>query len=290
MIRMIRGEGGRMSRAVRLSVGTAVLAQWMSGAGPDVPARSFLLRGLPLAVGLTLLAALVRGGELLRQETGAGTLARWGMLVWLGAEWLGAVRDAQRLCWEQFGSMAVIGILPLLLAAGWTLPAEGFTRAARILWVLAGVGILLCVAGLWGQLRWESLVEPPLPGADALSGGGVRLPVYAGYFLLPDQPEQAEGKGRPAPVGWLPVEAFLLEGGCRLGMEMVFGPADGSPGSELLRVWTLGMFSRMDALFLLLWLTAALFRICFLLFLIRGLLRQLAQPATRRLPGTEAGR
>ena len=101
-----------------------------------------------------------------------------------------------------------------------------------------------------------------------------RIEVIPAEEIFDREPELLRyAKSRLPRTVWLPMEAFLLEGGVRLGQELLFG-CSAYPGAELLRAWTLGSVSRMDALFLLLWLAAALFRICFL----TRILRLLAEP------------
>ena len=60
-------------------------------------------------------------------------------------------------------------------------------------------------------------------------------------------------------------------GSVLLWIALLFGARQGSglPGYELLRSWTLGAFSRFDAVFLLLWLAAMFFRICVLAHILR---------------------
>ena len=245
-----------------LSVGAAVFARCMAASGGDVPVRVFLLRGLPLAFGMVLLSALAAEKDLFDGNTLFCKACRMLLLLWAVAELVDAIREAQTLCWEQFSSMAVIGFLPLLFAAGWCLAPEPFSRAAKILWLLAVVGVFIGIAGLAGQFHWQNLLE-----AAPSRSGRVTLPLYAEYFLLPLTAEKPMEHRLPRTV-WLPMGAFLLEGGYRLGQELLFG-GSAYPGVELLRAWTLGGFSRMDALFLLVWLAAALFRICFLTRVIR---------------------
>lgn len=250
------------SGVLRLSVAAAVFARCMAASGSDVPARVFLLRGLPLAFGMVLLSVLVTEKDLFDGNTLFCKVCRAVLLLWAAAELLDAIRETQTLCWEQFSSMAVIGFLPLLFAAGWCLAPETFSRAAKILWVLAVAGVFIGIAGLAGQFHWQNLLE-----AAPSRSGRVMLPLYAEYFLLPLAAEKSMENRLPRTV-WLPMGAFLLEGCYRLGQELLFGSGS-YPSMELLRAWTLGGFSRMDALFLLVWLAAALFRICFLTRVIR---------------------
>ena len=60
-------------------------------------------------------------------------------------------------------------------------------------------------------------------------------------------------------MSWLPWLTFLAQAGLTAGMCLVFGAAD-YPEQELLRAWSADVFSRMDALLLLIWLTCAIFR------------------------------
>ena len=126
----------------------------------ELSARSFLLWGLPAALGLCLLSALL-AAELQARElfSGKGVFSRLGCGVsglWFAVELIRTVRTAQEVCWSQFSSMAVLSVLPLLLWAGWALPEAVLDRSSRVLWWLAGLGALLCAAGLAGQLHWQN--------------------------------------------------------------------------------------------------------------------------------------
>ena len=180
-----------------------------------------------------------------------------------------AVRDAQTICWEQFSSMAVIGALPLLVLAGWCLSPQVFSRAAKILWVLVVVVGVICIAGLAGQFRWQNLLETTAVFSRAINK--INIPIYAEYFALSLVDSKETSTQTSYRMSWLPLGAFLLEVGCRLGIELLFGSAQDYPGYELLRAWTLGMFSRLDSLILLVWLTIGLFRICLLVQILRTL-------------------
>ena len=67
----------------------------------------------------------------------------------------------------------------------------------------------------------------------------------------------------PRRVLFLPWLTFLAQVCLAAGICLVFGGTD-YPEQELLRAWSVGIFSRMDALLLLIWLTCAVFRIGFL--------------------------
>ena len=139
----------------------------------ELSARSFLLWGLPAAQGLCLLSALLAAEFQAREFfSGKGVFSRLGCGVsglWFAVELIRTVRTAQEVCWSQFSSMAALSVLPLLLWAGWALPEAVFDRSSRVLWWLAGLGALLCAAGL---VRAAAL-------AEFISG---IVPFYRGRF------------------------------------------------------------------------------------------------------------
>ena len=104
----------------------------------ELSARSFLLWGLPAALGLCLLSALLAAEFQARELfSGKGVFSRLGCGVsglWFAVELIRTVRTAQEVCWSQFSSMAALSVLPLLLWAGWALPEAVFDRSSRVLW------------------------------------------------------------------------------------------------------------------------------------------------------------
>ena len=242
--------------------------------GAPVTARSFLLRGLPMTLALVLITALTAGAELradscfsgadLRSRVVCGGLGLW--FVWEAVE---TFRQAQELCWENFSSMAMLGLLPLLLWAGWKLEPSVLVRCAPILCWAAALAGLLGLLGLNGQFHWESLMMQ----ADAQT---IILPLYPEYFALP---LFCPAKQVRCAV-WLPVKAFILAGSFALCTELVFGAGNALPGIELLRAGRLGSISRFDALVLLVWLAAAMFRFCMLVQVVRQLAGRLWGRAT----------
>ena len=126
---------------------------------------------------------------------------------------------------------------------------------ARVLWWFVLLGEGLCLAGIAGQMEWFYLLEPDAVQLARLP----RAPLYAEYLLWPLLIEE------PAPrrVLFLPWLTFLAQVCLAGGICLVFGGTD-YPEQELLRAWSVGIFSRMDALLLLIWLTCAVFRIGFL--------------------------
>lgn len=72
---------------------------------------------------------------------------------------------------------------------------------------------------------------------------------------------------------WLPVWGFAVQAAALLGGALLFG-SGAYPRLELLRAWSSGSFSRMDALLLLLWLLCAVYRTAMLCAAIRLLWQQ----------------
>ena len=181
------------------------------------------------------------------------------------ALWLGAV-SMVCLCilTAEFSSMALLGFLPLLLWAGWAIPPASWNASARVLWWFAAVGGVVCLLGLAGQLHWYRLFTPAQPAA-----AGWNVPVYAEYFagaLL------CSARSARRTV-WLPVWGFAVQAATLLGSALLFGSST-YPRLELLRAWSSGSFSRMDALLLLLWLLCAVYRAAMLCAAIRLLWQQ----------------
>lgn len=180
--------------------------------------------------------------------------------VWLCAELFQTVWAAQQLCLQAFSSMAVIGLLPLLLWAGFCILPERWEAPGRVLWWL----LILCgavfLAGVAGQFRWERL-------ALTQTDSSVQTLLYAEFFLLPMLCKNTS----PKAGFFLPVFSCGVRAGIVLLFVLLFS-GRGYPAQELLRAWSLGAFSRMDTLLALLWLTCAVLRICFLAGAARRLL------------------
>lgn len=260
-------QTGSFRAAVPLSVLTAVLGQCITS-GSAMPARLLLLQGLPMALGIGLLSACLmpaEGEEGLRSETGIRPRLLCLLLsVWFGAELWETLWQAQQVCREQFSSMAVLGVLPLLLWAGWQLKPDVFSRSAGVLWWALALAGLACVGSLHGQLHWENL----FPAAEPT--GNLCFPLYAESIAWP----LLFGKRGCTERRCFRLPFLTLAGlfGFALGRELLFGSGRPLPRDELLRTGTLGRVSRLDAAFLLVWLAAALFRGCFLVRVLRELL------------------
>ena len=127
---------------------------------------------------------------------------------------------------------------------------------------------LVCLTGLAGQMDWAHLLT-----ADAVQlARWPRVPLYAEYLFWP----LLAGYEEPRSMSWLPWLTFLAQAGLTAGMCLVFGAAD-YPAQELLRAWSADVFSRMDALLLLIWLTCAIFRTGFLCAAVRTVWQRAVQ-------------
>ena len=259
--------------ALGLGMVTATLAGSFYGKAGAYSARSVLLLGLLSALAL---AALCRMFALWAQKTGlldgSGFLPRlagWGFFLWFGVEFVRTAVTAQTVCREHFASNALIAVLPLLLLASWQLNAAALDRAARALWWLLAAGVLVCLAGLWDQMSWPRLLaDSPAP---LLADGWPPAALYPEYFALP-----LLCRERELPKGaLLPFYHYAAQGSYALVLALVMGQpgAPGYAGVELLRAWGMGYFSRLDAFLLLVWLAAALWRLCLLAFVLRRLVR-----------------
>lgn len=244
--------------AVALSITVAALAEPFPPALPQM-----LLQGAAAAVISGVLAAWV--GVCCRPCGLLGRcIYRTVLAVLLVAELVQTAVQAQYVCRQEFASMALIGLLPLLLWAGWKLPLSGWEAPARVLWRLAALGGAVCVLGLWGQMHWERLVLLP----DGAAGEWT-TPLYAEYFLLP----VLGGKQKPCRTLFLPMGTYCIRMCAALSFALVFG-ASRYPARELLRAWSVGAFSRMDAFLILIWFCGAMFRICFLAAMLRKILQE----------------
>lgn len=252
-------QAGFSFSALALSVWTAALAESLE---PGISPRSMIFYG-------AIQALLLTGISTVLSACWQKTAVRWFWLfaagLWLLAELFWTVMQAQSICQQEFHSMALIGLLPLLLWAGCRIPPSGWNAPARVLWWFVLLGGLLCLAGIAGQMEWPHLLT-----ADAVQlACWPRVPLYAEYLFWPFLMEE-QAKHRALFLPWL---TFLAQICLAAGMCLVFGAAN-YPEQELLRAWSVGVFSRMDALLLLIWLTCAVFRIGFLCAAVRDLWRK----------------
>ena len=232
--------------AAALSILTAAVAD---AALPAGSVRAALLAGL---LDATLLSALVWLIGAWQNFHPAWVLACAAGLL---AELLRTLLQAQAVCRQEFHSMALIGVLPLLLLAGWQVTPGQWNTAARVLWWLAAAGAAICLLGLADQMRWTRLIQ-----ADAgLPAVGTGSMLYAEYLVWPLLCP-ARKPGRAVCLPWL---AFAVQAAVLLGMRLIFGAGE-YPAAELLRAWSSGPFSRVDAVLFLIWLGCAFYRVGFL--------------------------
>lgn len=242
--------------ALTLSVLTAVLAESIP---QGVPVRRALAAGALSAAALCVLSLLATAAW---QGRTPSLAARTALTLGFGWELLQSIARAQQVCAEEFFSMALPGFLPLLLWAGWCIRPGGWNPLARVLWWFAAVGGMVCLLGLGGQMHWYRLFV--LPTAPAR--GAWQVPVYAEYFALPLLCKPSAVRR----MTWLPLGSFVVQAAVLLGGVLVFGAGE-YPQMELLRVWSTGSFSRMDALLLWIWLLCAACRVAMLCTAIRML-------------------
>ena len=247
-----------------LSVAASVFARFVLQSGGQVSARVLILQGLPMALGLTVISALLaraeRNTDAFSGNSFRSKLLCGGFVLWFGWELAETFQQAQTICWMQFSSMAVLGLLPLLLWAGWKLEPGVLTRSVPVLGWAAALAALLWLGALRGQLHWENLMQSAAFTVHT-------MPLYAEYFALPFLCKKQEVRRGI----WLPVKAFCVMVALALGAELLLGPG-GIPAGIF------GSLTRMDAAVLLVWLALALFRVCVLVQVVRQLLCCICKP------------
>ena len=244
--------------ALTLGVVTAALADAIP---QGVPVRRALWLSGVSTVCLCILSALAAAAL---QDKAPSFAVRLALTAGLFMELVHTLVQAQGLCVAEFSSMALLGFLPLLLWAGWHIRPASWNASARVLWWFAAVGGLVCLLGLAGQLHWYRLFTPAQPTETAWS-----VPVYAEYFagaLLCNSQSVRR-------TVWLPLWGFAVQAAALLGGALLFS-SGAYPRLELLRAWSSGSFSRMDALLLLMWLLCAVYRAAILCAAMRLLWQQ----------------
>lgn len=237
--------------ALCLGTVTAAVGECLLRAAGQPNARAACLLGAAQALALMALGALF--AVVLERRPRLQRCACAVLCVWFAWELALTVWQAQSLCRAQFATSTVLGAVPLLVWLGWGRTARQLNDSARVFWWFALCGALVCAAGLGGQLRWQRLYEQTSFAAPDVS-------VYAEYFAAPLL--CARRSQRRALC--LPLGAFAVRAGFALEWGLLFGAADGYAGAELARALAWGAFSRLDAFALLIWLTLALYRVCFL--------------------------
>lgn len=257
--------------ALGLGLVTASLAGAFYSPAGEYPARSVILLGFIGTLGLVIAAGcfylLATKCDVFGGNGFLSRLAGWIFFGWFGLELVRTVTTAQMICREHFGSNGLIAVLPVLLLVSWEMKASALDRSARAIGWLLAVGSVVCLAGIGSQMHWQRLFTGE--EVSLWDDGWPPVPIYPEYFALPLLCQK--NKIRQGVL--LPFWSYGVQAGYALVLGLVLGRAVGPDykGLELLRVWALGYFSRLDALLLLLWLTAALWRICFLAYLLRTL-------------------
>ena len=224
----MQGQKKLSFSALALSVWTAALAESLE---PGVSLRGMLLYG---GLGALLLTGISAVLYVCWQQTAVRQVWLFAAVLGLLAEVFRTAMQAQSVCRQEFHSMALIGLLPLLLWAGCRIPLSG-----------AGGGAL---SGR--HCRPDGVVPSAGTGCGAAGPAAACTAVRGVSALAP-----SDGRTCAAPRSFSAVADLFGTG--------VFGGTD-YPEQELLRAWSVGIFSRMDALLLLIWLTCAVFRIGFL--------------------------
>lgn len=137
------------AQTLTLSVAAAELGRAIFGAGQTGSVRAVLLSNVLAAAAFVLLAALASvNASRLNRPGFAGKCICAVFLLWYLFELVRTAAMLQQACWEQFASMAFIGLLPFFLWAGWSLGCELYDRMASVLGWLIVLGIVFCVLGL----------------------------------------------------------------------------------------------------------------------------------------------
>ena len=172
---MMQKQKGFSAPVLALSVWTAALAEEMqTGISP----RGMIIHGAVQALLLTCISGVFSACW---QRAAMQWVWLFSAGAWFLAELFGTVMQAQNICQQEFRSMALIGLLPLLLWAGWCIPPSGWDAPARVLWWFVLLGGLVCLTGLAGQMDWAHLLT-----ADAVQlARWPRVPLYAEYLLWP---------------------------------------------------------------------------------------------------------
>lgn len=255
-----------------LGVITAASAEYVLCAGVQPAARYAVLCGFLQAAVISFISQLL--APTLIKNNAAARLACAVLAVWFIMELFRLVFQAQSLCVRQFSSPAVLGIVPLLAWFGWKHTAAELDYTARILWWLIFLATLLCVLGLGGQLRWQRLFDGSTDSLPDMP----RVMLYAEYFACPLLCCEHRSKTQRR-AAFLPFGGYVVCAGFALLHGLLFGETgSGYSGMELMRALAVGAFSRLDSMLLLVWLLAALFRVCFLCAAAHILLQRLTQP------------
>lgn len=160
--------------AVTLSIFAAAAAERLPVCSSP---RALLWQEVLAAVLLMILSALASRFWQSGPPKPAAWAAAFCLQVWLAVELAGTFWKALQICREEFSSLALLGFLPLLLWAGWQMPARAWGAPAQVLWWFVAVGSAVCLLGLARQMHWAGLFAQAAPQSTAFT-----VPVYAEYF------------------------------------------------------------------------------------------------------------
>ena len=118
--------------AVTLSIFAAAAAERLPVCSSP---RALLWQEVLAAVLLMILSALASRFWQSGPPKPAAWAAAFCLQVWLMAELAGTFWKALQVCREEFSSLALLGFLPLLLWAGWQMPARAWGAPAQVLWL-----------------------------------------------------------------------------------------------------------------------------------------------------------
>ncbi len=261
--------------SLALGLTAASLAQCFAAVLNERSARAFLWQNLPGTAALVLISlvfcALAERYQLISGKSLAARFTGLVLVIWFGWELVHTCIQAQAVCRIQFGTNAIIGVFPLLLLVGIRINAAALNQASRIMWWLFFITVLVFIAGLYGQMDWHRLFLAEETG-NFWFEDVQHITLYPEYFVLSALFRQKDlGKAT-----LLPIWSYAVQVSYVIAAELIFGQVSNSAytGAELLRVWSLGWFSRLDALVLLIWLAMALYRICLIIHILRLLFRQ----------------
>ena len=196
-------QKGFSAPVLALSVWTAALAEEIqTGISP----RGMIIHGAVQALLLTCISGVLSACW---QRAAMQWVWLFSAGAWFLAELFGTVMQAQNICQQEFRSMALIGLLPLLLWAGWCIPPSGWDAPARVLWWFVLLGGLVCR----DRLAADGLGAPADGRCCATGPAGRVFRCMREYLFWP----LLAGYEEPRSMSWLPLAHLSGTGGsyCR---------------------------------------------------------------------------
>ena len=174
---------------------------------------------------------------------------------------LAVLRQMAEVCRTQYGA-GMLWLLPAVLLLLGLRPDGGtLCRAAAAVLLLGGVTAVLFFCGILPQMDWRRLCFAA-PRARQVGAAALQSVPFAPELLAMAVHPPREKHWAAVPLGAAALPLLLSA-----AAELVFGwdEAEGVyPAAETLRAWGLGLFSRADALVVLLWLVLAFYRLLLL--------------------------